>query len=82
MNAQSLQKAIREAERFVSIARDVKFGESMSTAAARRASMDLTRALSEMRKAKRGQVPEHDPIFPANPHSPWPAPTREQVSRK
>jgi hypothetical protein len=60
MNEQTLQKAIDEAERFLPVARAavVRIASDRSalmgskeTAAAKRASMDLTRALAEMRRS-------------------------------
>lgn len=51
-----LQEAIREAERFLKAARAVKidgyeFSGNPSRAAAKRASLDLTRKLAELRRA-------------------------------
>ena len=59
MNATTLDAAIREAQRFLDRAMTVKadpsalqfYGCKAKTAALRRASMDLTRALAELRKA-------------------------------
>ena len=58
MNATTLDAAIREAQRFLDRAVIVKSDQSAlkfyggaKTAALRRASMDLTRALAELRKA-------------------------------
>ena len=56
MTPTALAKAVAEAKRFLEIAKAVPkpeggwFYPSKETAAAKRASMDLTRALAEMRK--------------------------------
>ena len=58
MNEQSLKNALTEAERFIRIARiadsalkaNTYYG-GKETAAAKRASMDLTRALADVRRA-------------------------------
>jgi len=55
MNTDTLNKAISEAKRFIKAAERVEFdrwgfGNCKETAAAKRASMDLTRALAELRK--------------------------------
>jgi len=59
MNIKTLYVVIAEAERFLRIAKEAKAWEAKSefpfygskqTAATRRASMDLTRALAELRK--------------------------------
>lgn len=61
MTPKTLREAIEEAERFVRIAKTVKTGTSavskfeyidfgVESAAAKRASMDLTRALARMRR--------------------------------
>lgn len=58
MNTNTLAAAIRETERFLKLAKNVKTLESgwidspsKETAAAKRASLDLTRALAAMRKS-------------------------------
>ena len=58
MNAKTLNKAIEEAVRFLKIARAIParrdsewFVPSKETGAAKRASMDLTRALADMRRS-------------------------------
>ena len=57
MNPATLKRAVAEAQRFIAVAKAVKvypernyLDTSKETAAAKRASMDLTRALAEMRK--------------------------------
>lgn len=57
MNPATLKQAVAEAKRFIEVAKTVKvysdrayFDTSKETAAAKRASMDLTRALAEMRR--------------------------------
>ena len=54
MNAKTLNRAMREAERFLELAgraqATVEEFHSKTTAAAKRASLDLTRALAEMRR--------------------------------
>jgi hypothetical protein len=57
MNPASLKRAVAEAQRFIAVAKTVKIypdrhylDASKETAAAKRASMDLTRALAEMRR--------------------------------
>lgn len=57
MNEEGMKTAIAEAERFLKAARAVRFSQSgyypldtTKSAAARRASMDLTRALAQLRK--------------------------------
>jgi hypothetical protein len=59
MNIDSLDKAIREAQRFLKLAHETKaiakademiFYGSKRTAATKRASLDLTRALADMRR--------------------------------
>jgi hypothetical protein len=62
MNTRTLQAAIYEAERFLSLAKELQteqgtdrpggtyFTASRITGATRRASMDLTRALSDLRR--------------------------------
>lgn len=62
MKYRTLQRAILEAERFVAVAKQVKPGygqgdlvwteHGRQSAAAKRASMDLTRALADMRGGK------------------------------
>ena len=56
MTQKTLVNAILEAQRFLKIARDVKYDKygveyGKASAACKRASMDLTRALAEMRRA-------------------------------
>ena len=56
MNTDTLNKAISEAKRFIKAAERVEFdrwgfGNCKETAAAKRASMDLTRALADMRRS-------------------------------
>ena len=59
MNTRTLQTAIAEAERFLDLARELQseqrgaavyFTGSRITGATRRASMDLTRALADLRR--------------------------------
>ena len=61
MNVDKLATAIKEAERFAKVARNVKLNDygqgnvqvkdyTKESAACKRASLDLTRALAEMRK--------------------------------
>jgi len=59
MNIRTLQAAIVEAERFLDLARELQaeqrdsgvyFAAGKATGAARRASMDLTRALADLRR--------------------------------
>ena len=59
MNTRTLQAAIAEAERFLDLARELQaeqrgasvyFTASKATGATRRASMDLTRALADLRR--------------------------------
>jgi len=55
MNTRTLQAAIAEAERFLDLARELQteqadFTGSRITGATRRASMDLTRALADLRR--------------------------------
>lgn len=55
MTAETVKLAVAEAKRFIEKAGKIKAGHlyfqtSKESAAARRASMDLTRALAEMRK--------------------------------
>ena len=56
MNKDTLREAVVEAERFIKAANQVKWGgfygepNHPEAAAAKRASMDLTRALTKMRK--------------------------------
>ena len=60
MSPATLKRAIAEAQRFIAVAKAIKvakdrkpddyFFGSKETAAAKRASMDLTRALAEMRR--------------------------------
>jgi|LakMenEpi03Aug12_release.lakeMendotaPanAssembly.Ray.scaffolds.fasta_scaffold4476772_1 hypothetical protein len=61
MNTRTLQAAIAEAERFLDLARELQaqqrngngnvyFTASKATGATRRASMDLTRVLAELRR--------------------------------
>jgi hypothetical protein len=57
MNRETLRKAMDEARRFLSIADDAivalsqNDGSNKQTGAVKRASMDLSRALSDMRRA-------------------------------
>lgn len=58
MSPESIRKAIRDAEIFISRAQIVKrqiemslYGPSKESGALRRASMELTRSLAEMRKS-------------------------------
>ena len=55
MNTKTLAAAVREAKRFIEAAKAVRsdgewINSSKESGAVKRASMDLTRALSEMRK--------------------------------
>ncbi len=55
MNRQTLTAAVKEAERFIvsarkSLAASVEYSNPKENGAVKRASMDLTRALAEMRK--------------------------------
>jgi hypothetical protein len=57
MNARTLQAAINEAERFLDLARELQpefangyYHGSKVSGATRRASMDLTRALADLRR--------------------------------
>ena len=60
MNPATLKRAIAEAQRFIAVAKAIEvakdrkpydwFWPSKETAAAKRASMDLTRALADMRR--------------------------------
>jgi hypothetical protein len=59
MNTRTLQTAIAEAERFLDLARELQaeqrgacvyFTASKATGSTRRASMDLTRALADLRR--------------------------------
>ncbi|GDX74728.1 hypothetical protein LBMAG40_13850 [Cyanobium sp.] len=57
MNARTLQAAINKAERFLDLARELQahfhsgyFNGSKTSGATRRASMDLTRALADLRR--------------------------------
>ena len=60
MNTRTLQVAIAEAERFLALARELRsevgsasgyFHGTRASGATRRASMDLTRALADLRRA-------------------------------